>query len=65
MPALRQLRRFLQPATCCSYSSLPFRPSPLPAEVGDTEAQPEELISWELSDIEEKLGEPARIDEEP
>ena len=31
---------------CCS-SFLPFRPSPLPAEIVDVEAQTEELISWE------------------
>jgi hypothetical protein len=45
---------------------LSFRPSPLPAEVDDAEAlsKDSELIPWEESDVDEKFGESARIDEE-
>jgi hypothetical protein len=43
-------------------SSIPFRPSPLPAETVDIEAQSEELVLG--SDVDEKVGELTSFDEE-
>jgi hypothetical protein len=65
VPALQQLRKSLQ-FTLLLLLILSFRPSPLPAEVDDAEAlsKDSELIPWEESDVDEKFGESARIDEE-